>query len=145
MLRNSLNCLKIIWATTSTLGPASIEMSVRLFRDVLKYSFRGKSEEEANGSALLTMLSSLGAEDSYLNRGGGTLSATYKGKILITCIRAIGVLVDKRTPPISAVDQEITNTTLASLKNLQRKFAREEKRERAASREREKKRGEYFV
>lgn len=63
---------------TSPLGDSSIQFSVRVLRDMLKYSFRGQNEEAANGASLITLFSTLGAQDSYLNRRGGTLRHVQK-------------------------------------------------------------------
>ena len=58
---------------SSSLQRSSIDTTLRILKDILKYSFQGKGEEELSAETLSTVFSSLGVGESFLNSRCGTL------------------------------------------------------------------------
>ena len=119
---------------TSSLGPTTIEVSVRMMGDLLKHSIKG--EEEVNGMTLVGIFSLLGGKTSFITRRGGALSGSYCAKIITSCKKALGLLRDRRTPERWRVEASVADATDSILSNVLQRYRKIEKRERAASRER---------
>lgn len=119
----------------STLSPTSVEVSKRLIGDFVKYTFKGQDEESFNGLALVRAFLSLGAANSFLRRGGDSLSGSYCGKILQASLRVLGLLKDSSGPARWRVDRATVDETELALNSLLKRYQKVEKRERVHSRE----------
>lgn len=121
--------------SSSNLGPTSVDFSVRLVDDLIRHSFFGQKEQNFDGLGLIKTFHSLDDPKSFLRRGD-TLTDRYCCKIIITCIRVLDLLRDRRTTPRFQVDLDLAQETEDTLRNLLKRYQKKGK-ERAASREQE--------
>ncbi|KAK8372909.1 hypothetical protein O3P69_012648 [Scylla paramamosain] len=114
---------------TSALSHNSIELSVRIISDVIKYSFKVQ-KDSFQEKALINVFLNLGNDESFLKRRAGTLSGSYCCNIIFTCIRVLEYLKYQYEELPRAQEADY------ALKNLLKRYQKVEKKERAASRER---------
>ena len=112
----------------STLGQSTIDISKRIMADLLRFSFKDQSEESFNGHRLVRVLSTLGQTSSFLRRREDSLSGSYKSKIIIASLRVLPLLKGNETPERWQVPGPLLEETETSLKNLLKRYQKEEKK-----------------